>query len=54
MRIAFSEIVNYCAFMKFDFVRSQDFLIYVENMDSTYMEYVAEKHEEMKNKPTAK
>lgn len=36
--------------MRFDYIKVQDFLLYVERMDTVYMDHVSEKQEEMKRK----
>lgn len=53
LRIPFSEVVSYCAFMKFDFVKSQDFLIYAERMDNSFMTYIVEEQDKARNKTGA-
>lgn len=50
LRIPMSEIESYSNIMDWSYQKTQEFLFYIEHLDTAFMTYMAERQEEEKNK----
>lgn len=54
LRIPFAEIAAYCTLHGYDYGKRQEFLTYIEKLDTTFMEFIQEKQEEEERKNITK
>jgi len=54
LRIPLSEVEAYTRLQGFDYAKAQDFLLYVERMDTMFMEHVAKLRDDEERKRNLK